>query len=87
VINSFLIVFYMKLIKKTIIIILILLAIYLFYKYVSTENMGVINIDKNNKEYMDMIISVTSIFGGIVLIIAVMALSTPITISKVRQPA
>jgi hypothetical protein len=77
----------MKLIKKTIIIILILLAIYLFYKYVSTENMGVINIDKNNKEYMDMIISVTSIFGGIVLIIAVMALSTPITISKVRQPA
>ena len=86
-INSFLIVFYMKLIKKTIIIILILLAIYLFYKYVSTENMGVINIDKNNKEYMDMIISVTSIFGGIVLIIAVMALSTPITISKVRQPA
>lgn len=53
----------------------------------STENMGVINIDKNNKEYMDMIISVTSIFGGIVLIIAVMALSTPITISKVRQPA
>jgi hypothetical protein len=77
----------MKLIKKTINIIIILLAIYLFYKYMSTENMGVINIDKNNKEYMDMIISVTSIFGGIVLIIAVMALSTPITISKVRQPA
>ena len=74
----------MKLIKKIIFFFLILLATYLFYKYMSTENMGVINIDKNNKEYMDMIISVTSIFGGIVFIIAVMAISNPITISKVR---
>jgi len=74
----------MKLIKKIIFLILILLAAYLFYKYMSTENMGVINIDKNNKEYMDMIISVTSIFGSIVFIIAVMAISNPITISKVK---
>lgn len=74
----------MKVIKKILFFILILLAAYLFYKYVSTENMGVINIDKNNKEYMDMIISVTSIFGGIVFIIAIMALSSPITISKVK---
>jgi len=74
----------MKLIKKIIFLILILLAAYLFYKYMSIENMGVINIDKNNKEYMDMIISVTSIFGSIVFIIAVMAISNPITISKVK---
>ena len=74
----------MKLIKKIIFFILILLTTYLCYKYMSTENMGVINIDKNNKEYMDMIISVTSIFGGIVFIIAIMALSSPITISKVK---
>jgi lipid-A-disaccharide synthase-like uncharacterized protein len=46
--------------------------------------MQVINIDKNNKEYMDMLISTTSIFGGIFIIVAILGLSSPITIA---QPA
>lgn len=46
--------------------------------------MTVINVDKSNKDYMDMLISMTSIFGGIFLIVAILALSTPITLSNPR---
>jgi len=63
-------------------IVFFLIITWLLYNYLSIENMQVINIDKNNKEYMDMLISTTSIFGGIFIIVAILGLSSPITIAK-----
>lgn len=73
----------MKLIKKLILSLSILIAVYLWYLSSSIENMTPLDFDNKNKEYMDMLISVTSIFGGIFLIVAIMAISTPITNSNV----
>jgi len=77
-------VIYMKTLHTFLWIVFFLIITWLLYNYLSIENMQVINIDKNNKEYMDMLISTTSIFGGIFIIVAILGLSSPITIA---QPA
>jgi len=75
-------VIYMKTLYTILWIVFFLIITWLLYNYLSIENMQVINIDKNNKEYMDMLISTTSIFGGIFIIVAILGLSSPITIAK-----
>jgi len=74
-------VIYMKTLYTILWIVFFLIITCLLYNYLSIENMQVINIDKNNKEYMDMLISTTSIFGGIFVIVAILGLSSPITIA------
>lgn len=73
----------MKLIKKILLILVPLIVLFLWYKHASIENMALFEFDKNNKEYMDMLISVTSIFGGIFVIVVIMALSSPIKNSNI----
>jgi len=67
------------------------IAIFLFLacvviNYVSIENLTTLTFDQKNKEYMDMLISTTSIFGGIFVIVAIMALSRQVTIANPPKP-
>jgi len=72
----------MKLTKKILSLSIIFFIVIFLYNAFQIENMTPMNIDKKNKEYMDMLISTTSIFGGIFVIVAIMGLANPITISK-----
>jgi hypothetical protein len=69
----------------------IYISIFLFLacvliNYVSIENLTTLTFAQKNKEYMDMLISMTSIFGGIFVIIAIMALSRQITVANPPKP-
>jgi NAD/NADP transhydrogenase alpha subunit len=83
-VKSFLLLLYMKITQSFLLLIVIFFIIIFTLNKVHIENMTVINVDKSNKEYMDMLISMTSIFGGIFVIVAILALSTPITLSNPR---
>jgi heme O synthase-like polyprenyltransferase len=77
---------YMKITKTIIIVSIIFFIIIFLFNPFHIENMSPMIVDKNNKEYMDMLISTTSIFGGIFVIVAIIGLTNPITIANPAIP-